>query len=43
MQHFDGVLQVFLIYTLNHNRFISKVVGFHVYSFSFRDLGLGQR
>ena len=30
MQHFDGVLWVFLIYALNHNRFVSKVAGFYV-------------
>jgi len=34
---------VFLIYALNHNRFVSKAVGFYVQSFTFRfrDLGLG--
>jgi len=32
---------VFLIYTLNHNHFVRKAVGFYVWSFRFRDLGLG--
>jgi len=30
VQHFDGVLWVFLIYAPNHNRFVSEVAGFYV-------------
>jgi len=32
---------VFLIYAPNHNRFVSKIAGFYVWNFRFRDLGLG--
>jgi len=30
VQHFDGVLEFFLIYAPNHNRFVSKVSGFYL-------------